>query len=147
MMHEQADRHQRAADHASIGLREALANEPLGDDDGEDDDGDDAAGVKQELNGREELGVEEQEYAGRSGERQGEPEDGVKQVLREHYGERGADEQHGQDPEGDVAQCHASPPAGFAAGAPAAAGGACSARAIFGGPCMSRSLLPVAQDT
>ena len=39
-------------------LRDALADQPLGHDDGEDDDGDDAAGVEQELHGGEELGVE-----------------------------------------------------------------------------------------
>ena len=78
----------RTADDTAIGLRETFADEPLGDDDGEDDDSDDAAGIKQQLYCSEELGVEQQEHARSSCQRQCQPEDGVEQIFRKHHGQR-----------------------------------------------------------
>ena len=65
---------ERAAADAHVRLREALADQALGDDDREDHDGDDAAGVEQQLHGGEELGVELQEDAGGAGQRERQPE-------------------------------------------------------------------------
>ena len=55
--------HDGAAQQIAARLRDPVADQPLGDDDGEDRDGDDAARVEQELHGGEELGVEGEEDA------------------------------------------------------------------------------------
>ena len=75
-----------------------LADQPLGDDDGEDDDGDDAARVEQELHRGEELGVEQQEDARRRRQRQRQPEHGVEEVLGQDHREGRADEDDGERP-------------------------------------------------
>src|SRR6266542_3208902 len=116
-------------------MRQAVGDQPLGDDDREDDNGDNAARIEEDLPGGEELGVERQEHACRRHERQCQPQHGVEQVPAEHDGQPRANEHGSEAPESGNVERHASPAAaGF------------SATVFLGGACMSRSRLPVAQD-
>ena len=66
-----------------IRLSDALADQTLGQHDGEHQHGDDAASVEQELNREEKGGVEQEEDDGGGHQRARQAEDGVKEVGRE----------------------------------------------------------------
>src|SRR5688572_28540427 len=150
---EKADEHgggeHGAVEDVAAGLADGLADQALGEHDGEDHDGDHAAGVEQQLDTEQERRLQEPEDGARGHQRGRQIEDGgVEQVGRQHHTEAPAHQHDGHHPEADGLGHY-----GFAVGAPSEASGArrsgvgCAVGfAGFGGACMSRRRFPVAHD-